>query len=74
MSVAEELLDAVVQEVKDEAVELVPVAFEALKGLLAGNPPERVLTRASREALANYAQRRLDAALERSGRKPNTGG
>lgn len=74
MSVAEQLLDAVVQEVKDEAVELIPVALEALKGLLAGHPPERVLSHASREALAIYAQKRLDAALERSAHKPNAGG
>lgn len=71
MSVAEELLDAVVQEIKEEAVELIPIAFAALKGLLDGQPPERVLARAERDALADYAQRRLDAALERS--KSNKG-
>ena len=65
VSVAEELLDQVVQELKDEALELVPVAVTALKGLLQGQAPERVLSRAEREALADYAQRRLDAALER---------
>jgi hypothetical protein len=55
MSVAEEILDAAIQELKDEAVELIPVAISAIKGLLQGQPPERV----------NYAQKRLDQALER---------
>lgn len=71
MSQAAALLDAVVEEIKDEAVELIPIAFTALKGLLDGQPPEKVLSRAEREALATYAQKRLDAALERS--KANKG-
>jgi hypothetical protein len=65
MSFAEEILDAAVQELKDEAVELIPVAISAIKGLLQGQPPERVISRAERDALANYAQKRLDQALER---------
>jgi hypothetical protein len=65
VSVASALLDQVVQELKDEALELVPIAVAALQGLLKGHPPEQVLSHAERQALADYAQRRLDAALER---------
>lgn len=69
MTTAEQMLDVVVRELKEEAVELIPVAVEALIGLRGGQPPEQVLSHASRQALADYAQRRLDAALERSGNK-----
>jgi hypothetical protein len=62
---AEQILDALVEELKDNAIDLLPVAISALQGLLQGQPPERVLGRAEREALATYAQNRLDRALDR---------
>ncbi len=76
MSFGEEILDAAIQELKEEAAELVPIAISAIKGLIQGEPPERVISRAERDALATYAQNRLDRALERSARKgppPGTG-
>lgn len=56
----ERLLRIVADEVPDT---LGDVVLRAIQGLLAGTPPERVVTAADRELLADYAQKRLDRAL-----------
>lgn len=63
----EQLLRLVADEVPES---LVGIVFRAIRGLLAGDPPEAILSKAERELLADYAQQRLDRAL---GKKPVPG-
>ena len=64
-----ELLHRVIDELDDVVV---PIILHAVRDLLAGNPLDRVLTQAERDTIAEYSQKRFDAALERS--KSNMGG
>ncbi len=65
--------EAVVQLVEGAAEELLPILGNAIQGLLAGKPPEQVLTHAERALLADLADKRLDAALAHKPPFPGTG-
>lgn len=61
--------DALLKLVENLAEPLVPIAFKALDGLLAGKPPELLLNQAERDALAAAADKAIDEAF---GVKPST--
>lgn len=67
------VLREVANKLIEEAPELIPVAVKALQGLLAGDPPEKVLSHAERELIAQRSQRLFDDALKNAHGKPNTG-
>jgi len=54
---------AVLGLIEDAAEVVIPVLGKAIQGLLAGKPPEQVLSQAERQLLADAADKRLDAAL-----------
>lgn len=65
--------EAIIELLKEAAEELLPVIGKAVQGLMAGKPPEQVLTQAERDVLADQAQKRLDAALHHKPVIPGTG-
>lgn len=65
-----ELLRQIIDELDDV---LVPIAAKALTALLKGEDPKATLTRAERDAIAEYSQKRFDQALERGKGKPVPG-
>ncbi|HTJ17857.1 MAG TPA: hypothetical protein VL494_13850 [Steroidobacteraceae bacterium] len=65
--------DAIVELLKDAGEELLPVIGKAIQGLIAGKPPEQVLSQAERDILADQAEKRLDAALHHKPIVPGSG-
>lgn len=65
--------DTVLELVENAAEHLIPVIGKALQGLLAGTPPEQVLSQAERQLLADAADKRLDDALAGKPVIPNRG-
>lgn len=68
-AVTREALFGLVEKIAEP---LVPIVFKAIDGLLAGKPPEQVLSQAERDALAEAADRAIDEAFGVP-HKPNTG-